>query len=416
MYRLLTVLLGFASLSPAAAGSNPVATSINSFGLDLHQRLAAGGGNLVVSPWSIESALAMTWAGAEGPTKTEMQTVLHLPADEAAVHAGFASLAADLSALARKSEERVLAAKKTGGPSTPLAITTANRLFGDQHYAFNAAFPALTEKFYGAPLEPVNFQKSAAAARDLINHWVSSQTQGRIPDLIPEGVIDRDTRLVLTNAVYLKAPWAEEFREEPDAPFFVNGSQPVNLPGLTQERFFGYLKIPGGAAVTIPYAESDLQLALFIPDGKNGLATVEKKLTPDLLAKTAEAAPREIILHFPRFKLEPGGVMLAEHLIAMGMPAAFDQPAGSADFSGIAPRKPDDYLAISKVIHQAFIAVDQHGTEAAAATAVIMAKRSIAAPGPTKPLEIRADRPFAFAIQHRPTGACLFLGRVTDPR
>ena len=416
MKHLLATLLGLATLAAAPAESGPVATSINTFGLELHRRLAAEGGNLVTSPWSIESALAMTWAGAANQTRAEMQTVLHLPPDGAAVHAGFAGLAADLAALAQKSQERVKTARKLGGPATPLEINTANRLFGDQHYPFEKPFLALTGKSYGAPLEPMNFRKSPEAARTRINGWVASQTKDRIPELIPGGVIDKDTRLVLANAIYLKAPWAEEFREEPNAPFFVNGTQPVQISGLVREGRFGYEKLPGGMAVTIPYADAGLQFVLFVPSAKDGLSALEKKLTPQLLAKTAQAEGRDILLHFPAFKLEPGRVMLSENLIAMGMPSAFNRPPGSADFSGIAPRKPDDYLCISQVIHQAFIAVDQHGTEAAAATAVLM-PRAVSAPMENpKPLEIRVDRPFAFAIQHQASGACLFLGRVTDPR
>lgn len=416
MKRLLTLLFGLTSLATATADPRVVATSINTFGLDLHRRLAVEGGNLVTSPWSIESALAMTWAGAANQTKTEMQTVLRLPEDEAAVHAGFASLAADLAALAQKSQDRVKAARKGGGPATALEINAANRLFGDRGYPFEKPFLSLTEKSYGAPLEALDFRKSPEAARLRINGWVASRTKDRIPELIPGGVIDKDTRLVLTNAIYLKAPWAEEFREEPNVPFFVNGTQAVKVAGLVREDRFGYQKLPGGAAVTIPYAGGGLQFVLFVPSAKDGLSSLEKKLTPELLAKTAQAEIRDILLHFPKFKLEPGRVLLSENLIAMGMPSAFNRPPGSADFSGIAPRKPDDYLCISQVIHQAFIAVDQHGTEAAAATAVVMPRVLSAPLEKPKPLEIRVDRPFAFAIQHQASGACLFLGRVTDPQ
>jgi serpin B len=414
MKYFLAALFSVAILGTTAA--EPIATSINSFGLDLHRRLAVEGGNLVISPWSIESALAMTYGGAGGQTRMEMQTVLRLPADKAAVHAGFANLAADLASLTAKSQESAKAVRKAGGSAMPLEIRTANRLFGDGRYAFETSFLNLTRKSYGAPLEIVNFRKAPDAARSRINNWVSSQTKDRIRDLIPAGSINRETRLVLTNAIYLKAAWAEKFREEADAPFFLNGSQPVKVPGLVLDKAFGYQKIPGGSAVTIPYDGGGLQFVLFVPNSRNGLAAMEKKLTPGILAAIAKAETRDIILHFPKFKLEPSAVQLADKLITMGMPTAFDQPVGSADFSGIAARKPDDYLAISKVIHKAFIAVDQHGTEAAAATAVVMMRKTAMAPPPQKQLEIRVDHPFAFAIQHKASGACLFLGRVTDPR
>lgn len=417
MKRLLPMIVSLAALASAPADSSAVATGINSFGLDLHRRLAAGGGNLVTSPWSISSALAMTYGGAAGGTKTEMRKVLHFPGADAAVHAGFAALAEDLDTMARTSQGRAEAAKRFGGPPTPLVIQTANRLFGDRHYPFEKPFLALTEKSYGAPLEVMDFQKDPDGARVHINGWVAGQTKDRIRDLIPAGVIDRGTRLVLTNSIHLKAAWAEEFREEPDAPFLVNGTQAVKVPGLMRQKRLGYTILPGGAAVNIPYHGGGLHFVLLVPDAAEGLAAMEKQITPEILTNIAGAVPRDIILHFPPFKLEPGRVMLADNLIAMGMPSAFDQPRGSADFSGIAPGKPDDYLCISHVIHQAFIAVDQHGTEAAAATAVVMPRANSVAPREKEPpLEIRVDRPFAFAIQHQATGACLFLGRVTDPR
>ncbi len=414
----LLAVLGTALLGtlPARADSNAAATSINTFGLDLHRRLAAGGGNLVTSPWSIETALAMTYAGAGGKTKEEMAKVLRFQGSDDAVHQGFAALAADLSKLQKESEELVKQAEQRGGPATPLQLHAANRLFGQQGYPFEKPFLELVDKIYGAPLELVDFEKSADQQRARINAWVEEQTKERIKDLIPAGVLDADTRLVLTNAVYLKAAWAEAFREVPDFEFHADGKTPAKVTGLSRTDSFGHATIPGGSVVTVPYAGGGLQFVLLVPDEKDGLAAMEKQLTPEVLAAAAKAVPREVALHFPKFKLEPDRVMLAEELIAMGMPTAFDQPQGSADFSVMASRKPDDYLFISHVIHKAFIAVDKNGTEAAAATAVVMA-RALAMPvEPPKPLEIRVDRPFAFAIQHVASGACLFLGRVSDPR
>lgn len=419
MKLTLTALLSAAAMAATSvkAGTATVAGSINAFGLDLHRRLAAKAGNLVTSPWSIQSALAITWAGAAGKTKEEMAKVLHFTGEDQAVHEGFAGLAADLQKLAEQSRKMVDKGKEHGGPATPLEINVANRLFGQAGYPFEAPFLKLTEKTYAAPLEQMDFAKKPGEQRLKINAWVEQQTKERIKDLIPPGIIDPDTRLVLTNAVYLKAAWAEAFSEEKDAPFHVNGDgKPVKVPGLVRTDDFGYARIPGGAAVTIPYAGGGLQFVLFVPDTKDGLAAMEQKLTPETLTAAAQAPSRKIWLHFPQFKLEPDRVMLAENLTAMGMPTAFDKPEGSADFSGIAPRQPNDYLYISQVIHKAFIAVDKNGTEAAAATAVVMPRALSAPPQPERPLEVRVDRPFAFAIQHTGSGACLFLGRVSDPR
>lgn len=414
----LPTFLGIALLATltARADSEAAATSINTFGLDLHRRLAAGGGNLVTSPWSIETALAMTYAGAGGKTKEEMAKVLHFQGSEDAVHQGFADLSADLAKLQKESAELVTQAKEHGGPSTPLELHAANRLFGQQDYPFEKPFLDLVDKIYGAPLELVDFEKSADKQRVRINTWVEDQTKERIKDLIPAGVLDSDTRLVLTNAVYLKAAWADAFREVPSFEFHADGKTPAKVTGLTRTDAFGHATIPGGSVVTVPYAGGGLQFVLLVPDEKDGLAAMEKQLTPEVLAAAAKAEPREVALYFPKFKLEPERVMLAEELIKMGMPTAFNKPPGSADFSVMAPRKPDDYLYISHVIHKAFIAVDKNGTEAAAATAVVMT-RALAMPvEPPKPLEVRIDRPFAFAIQHVASGACLFLGRVSDPR
>jgi serpin B len=418
MKTILTTLLGAATVatSPLHADTSTVAGSINAFGLDLHRRLAAGGGNVVTSPWSIETALAMTYAGAGGKTKEEMAKVLHFAGSDDAVHQGFADLAADLAALQEKSAEQVKQAKERGGPSTPLELHAANRLFGQQGYPFEKPFLDLVDKIYRAPLELVDFEKSAEKQRVRINTWVEEQTKERIKDLIPAGVLDADTRLVLTNAVYLKAAWAEAFREVPNFEFHADGTTAAKVTGLTRTDSFGHATIPGGSVVTVPYAGGGLQFVLLVPDEKDGLAAMEKQLTPEVLAAAAKAPPREVALHFPKFKLEPERVMLAEKLIEMGMPTAFDQPQGSADFSVMAPRKPDDYLYISHVIHKAFIAVDKDGTEAAAATAVVMTRALSMPVEPPKPLEVRVDRPFAFAIQHVASGACLFLGRVSDPR
>jgi serpin B len=416
--KAITTLLGTALVATlsARADSSAAATSINTFGLDLHRRLAATGGNLITSPWSIETALAMTYAGAGGKTKEEMAKVLHFAGSEDAVHQGFADLAADLAALQERSAEMVKQTKEHGGPATPLELHAANRLFGQQGYPFKRPFLDLVDKTYGAPLELVDFETAAEQQRAKINAWVEEQTKERIKDLIPAGVLDADTRLVLTNAVYLKAAWAAAFREVPDFEFHADGTTPAKVTGLTRTASFGHAEIPGGNVVTVPYAGGGLQFVLLVPEEKDGLATMEKQLTPEILAAAAKATPREVALHFPKFKLEPERVMLAEELIKMGMPTAFDQPRGSADFSVMAPRKPDDYLSISHVIHKAFIVVDKDGTEAAAATAVVMTRALSMPVERPKPLEVRIDRPFAFAIQHVASGACLFLGRVSDPR
>lgn len=417
MHPILTTMLGAASVTAcAAAGLQEAAVSINHFGADLHRRLAAEGGNLVTSPWSIQTAMAMTYAGASGETKAQMANVLKFPDDEAALHAGMAAITADLQEIARRSREQLNDPDRRGGPNTAIEINAANRLFGQDGYPFEKPFLETLRRTYAAPIESMDFIKAPEDSRVLINRWVEEQTRERIKDLIPPKLITDETRLVLANAVFMKAPWATEFREEPEAPFFVDGKDEVKVPGLRQKATYGHLKLPGGSVVAVPYSGGGLQFLLLVPDERDGLAAMEKSLTAEYFAEAAKAPTREIRLHFPKFKLEPERVLLSEALIGMGMPLAFDKPTGSADFSRMAPRKPDDYLCISEVVHKAFIAVDQYGTEAAAATAVAMIRATSMPVQPTEPLEIRVDRPFAFAIQHIGSGACLFLGRVTDPR
>jgi serpin B len=224
---------------------------------------------------------------------------------------------------------------------------------------------------------------------------------------------------VLANAIYLKAPWADPFSEgatKPE-PFRVRGKTPVDVPMMRKEdRHFGYAKMEGFAAVSVPYIGGELQFLVLVPDEVNGLHALESKLTADMLAQCAKLEERDVDLHLPKFKFEPPTMALAEKLEALGMKSAFNQPRGSANFDRMAPRKPDDYLYISQVFHKTFIAVDEKGTEAAAATAVAMMRATSAIIKKTEPIEVKVDRPFFYAIQHVPSGVCLFLGRVTDPR
>jgi len=176
------------------------------------------------------------------------------------------------------------------------------------------------------------------------------------------------------------------------------------------------MKRDGFTAVSLPYSGGELQFLVLLPDEVNGLRTIESKLTAGVLAQCAKLETRDVDLSLPKFKFEPPSIALAEKLEALGMKTAFDRPPGSANFDRMAPRRPNDYLYISQVFHKTFIAVDEKGTEAAAATAVAAAVGSAPRPPPPPPIEVKVDRPFLYAIQHVPSGVCLFLGRVTDPR
>jgi serpin B len=418
---LILQVLGalIAGMAYGATGFDLAATATNELAVDLHRQLAKGDENLCVSPYSIDSALAMTFAGADGQTRREMARVLHFPNDGDAIHASFASLRSSLEEMSQKTAKIAQDSRKNGGPSEPITLAIANRLFAQSGYDFRDAFLALVRKFYGAPFEIMDFGNDADGSRQQINKWVAAQTRDRIRDLIPQDGVTKDTRLVLANAIYLKAPWESEFSDAltKPKPFHIRGGSVVDVPTMRKGAAFGFAKREGFIAVSLPYVGNDLQFLVLLPDDVNGLRALESKLTASMLAECAKLETRqEVDLHLPKFKFEPPTIALAENLQALGMKGAFDIPRGSANFDGIAPRKPSDYLYISNVFHKTFIAVDEKGTEAAAATAVVMMRATAMAGPKPKPIEVRVDRPFVYAIQHVPSGVCLFLGRVTDPR
>jgi len=394
------------------------ATATNQLAVDLHRQLATADDNLCLSPYSIQSALAMTFGGADGDTHAEMARVLHFPNAGDAIHNSFASLQRSLEEISKKSATIADESKKSGGPSEPITLAIANRLFAQSGYKFRDSFRAFVKQYYGAPFEPLDFRNDSTSATKHINQWVTGQTRDRIRDLVPAGALNEMTRLVLANAIYLKAPWAKEFSgaATKPQPFHVRGGAPVDLPMMRKEdRNFGYAKRDGFTAVSIPYCGNELQFVVLLPDEVNGLHALESKLSAELLAQCAKLEPQDVDLSLPKFKFEPPTMTLGERLQALGMKTAFDQPTGSANFDRIAPRKPNDYLYLSQVFHKTFIAVDEKGTEAAAATAVVMMATS-AMVKRSPPIEVKVDRPFVYAIQHVPSGACLFLGRVADPR
>ena len=407
-----------AAMAHGATSFDLAAKATNELGVDLHRQLATGDENLCISPYSIDSALAMTFAGADGETRTEMARVLHFPND-ASVPASFSALQRSLEQMSAKTAELVKESKKFGGPSEPITLNIANRLFAQKGYHFREAFLSLVKQNFSGAFEPLDFVADPAGATQRINKWVADQTRDRIRDLIPGGALDKTTRLVLANALYLKAPWASEFSDNAThpEPFHVRAGTPVDVPMMRKtDKQFGYAKREGFTAVSLPYAGGDLQFLVLLPDDIDGLRGLESKLSGDMLAGCAKLEKRDVDLYLPKFKLEPPTITLAKQFEALGMKTAFDQPKGSANFDKIAPRTPDDYLYISQIFHKTFIAVDEKGTEAAAATAVAMLTATGLRSPPPPPIEVKVDRPFVYAIQHVPSGICLFLGRVTDPR
>jgi serpin B len=417
--KLVLINAAFASIGTLhAADFNLAANATNQLGVDLHRELAHGDENLCLSPYSIQSALAMTFAGADGKTKAEMARVLHYPNDGDAIHASFAALQGSLDEMTKKTAQIAEQSKKKSGPSEPITLSIANRLFAQSGHDFRDPFRDLVKKFYRAPFETLDFKTNPEAARAHINKWVADQTRDKIRNLIPFGGIRELTRLVLANAIYLKAPWASEFNDAmtKPKPFHVRGGASNDVPMMEQQKTLGYAKREGFTAVSVPYSGSELQFVILLPDEVNGLAKLESILNADILAQCAKLQPQDVDLELPKFKFEPPTIPLADNLKALGMKTAFDDPQGSANFDKMSPRRPDKYLAISNVFHKTFIAVDEKGTEAAAATAVVMMELTARREIPKEPINVKVDRPFVYAIQHVPSGACLFIGRVTDPR
>lgn len=384
---------------PAGDALTKLASSSNQLGFDLYGRARSAPGNVAISPASISAALAMTYGGARAETEAQMKRVLHLDGSRDSVTADWGNLSRALQA-----------------PGRPLKLRIANRLFGEKSIKFEQAFIDKTREAYAAPLEPTDFVNAFEPARGHINGWVEEQTEHRIKDLLPPNALDKLTRLVLVNAIYFLADWAEPFEKNAtyDSDFKVSGGAPKKTPMMHQGGKHRLAQEGGAKVLELPYKGGDASMLFILPDRADGLADLEAKLTSAKLdAWRAALAPQTVAVSLPRFEVSPTPSMsLGKDLEALGMPDAFDRK--KADFTGIAkPADERERLEIDKVFHKAFVKVDEKGTEAAAATAVVMAKGGGAPPAPA--LEFNADHPFVYAIVDNTTGLVLFLGRVVDP-
>lgn len=397
------------------------AHTLNALGIDLLREGTSKWNNALLSPYSLQTALAMAYAGADGETRREMAAVLHYPEDEAALHTSMARLRQALDSIAQETAKQAADTADSGSPSSPVELTTANRLFGQQGYEFRPAFLDLLANTYHAPLELVDYLQDAPGARMKINRWVEQQTRERIRDLIPPNALNEFSRLVLVNAAYLKAPWLDTFPKTSTRPktFTLWSGQRAEVDTMSNRSGrYGYAREDGFQVVTLPYTGGKIQFLVLLPDTASTLGILESQLNTELLVKASRARAQDVALELPRFKIEPPSMPLSRPLQKLGMKTAFDIPEGSADFDRMAPRRPpDDYLLISEVFHKTFLNLDESITEAAAATGVLMARPTSMAPERVpEPIRVKVNRPFLFAIQHRSSGACLFLGRVTDPR
>ena len=392
----LAMANGVAHLASSPADASSAGSAVNAFGLDLYARIRDEGGNMVISPASVAIALAMARAGARGATASEMDAVLHgLAADGRA--AWVASLDNALNDRSGSFDDQ------SGKPQT-VTLRVTNGSFVQQGLTLQPSYLDALAAQFGTGVELVDFKQAAEAARSLVNGWVSDQTEQRIKELLGQGTVDAMTRLILVNAIYLKAPWLTPFEVEATqpGPFLTSAGTSVTVPFMHSYGSLEYASGAGWQAVQLPYVGRQLAMLVIVPDS---LASFERQFdAAGLDAITGGLASREVDLSLPRFGTQTSA-SLGDLLAQLGMPSALD--ASTADFSGITTA---ERLFISAVVHQANIDVDEAGTEAAAATAVVMA----GAAAPSETVTLKVDRPFVFAVRDLETGAVLFLGRIVD--
>ena len=407
--RITMVMLGL--LTPALAQDRPpaeenatsakadvaaVARANNAFGCELYAKLRGREGNLFFSPASVHTALAMTYAGAAGRTADQMASTLHfeLPADR--LHKAFALLTNELNNPPKLGDD----------PAYQLVVS--NALWLQRGYPFKRSFTKLVKDSYGAGLNEVDYSPPERA-RKSINEWVEKATREKIKDLVPPGMLNELTRLVLTNAVYFKSDWADTFSEYATkaGPFQLAEGKTVNVPLMRKWTYVGYMETEDFQLADLPYKANVLSMTILLPRKADGLKALEERLSGKAIEEwIGKAEVTHVDLTLPRFKFT-SEFGLEKPLSQLGMVEAF--APGRADFSGMTTM---EKLFISAVLHKAFVAVDEKGTEAAAATAVVMKVTGM----PHEPkIVFRADRPFLFLIRHRPTGAVLFLGRLANP-
>jgi serpin B len=376
------------------------------FAFDLYAKLRKQEGNLFLSPFSISTALAMTSAGARGNTLDEMNAVLHLPKDP---HGQFGDLLKKINA--------------AEGKKRAYDLTTANAIWAQQGFPWRAEFTGLVNKNYGAGLMAADFITKPEAERQRINAWVEKETKDKIKALIPQGIIDALTRMVLTNAIYFKGNWASQFKKAltKNEPFHTDEGKKAEVPLMHQLGTYGYDEIdfslerkPGlemmMQVLELPYAGKELSMLVLLPRSGQ-MELLEQSLSSESLRLwTRRMREQKVNVYLPRFKVEMDQPFrLDPHLKALGMKDAFDDM--KADFFGMHTSK--ERLLITAVLHKAFVDVNEEGTEAAAATGVVVGLRSAA---PALPPVFKADHPFLFLIRDNASGSILFLGRYAGPK
>ncbi|MCK4752616.1 MAG: serpin family protein [Planctomycetes bacterium] len=391
---------GFSAAKPAEQrkpNTELITQANNKFATDLYAKLSTTKGNLFFSPYSISTALAMTYAGAKNDTAAQMAEALNFPTEPAMTkeqfHYNFGAVIKNLNSQGEKGN---------------YDLTIANALWGQAGYGFLDEYLELVKTNYDSQLNKVDFIKNTEAARLTINKWVEDKTNDKIKNLLQKGVLNNLTRLVLTNAIYFKGNWADQFKTErtKDQPFTLITGDKIDVPMMNRTEKFSYTEADSLQVLELPYVEDELSMIILLPKKDSSLAELENGLTSENLSTwMKQLIKREVIVAVPKFKME-SKFDLVPVLKSMGMKNAF---TGKADFSGMNGRKD---LAISAVVHKAYVDVNEEGTEAAAATGITM---SLTSAVPEAIPVFRADRPFVFLIRDNGTGSILFLGRVMNP-
>lgn len=395
----LALMLALCSLPGFAAAdstSKQLANTNTKFALDLYRILGKGNDNLIVSPYSISTALAMVYGGARGQTEAQLARALHFSLEQD-VHAAFLELQTSLNRIQTKGSVK---------------LHIANSLWPQRTYPFLDAYLELCRESYGVRISSVDYKTDAEAARKQINQWVEQKTASKIKDLLQSGSVSPLTRLVLVNAIYFKGNWALPFDAEQtrDDQFYPGPVEPIQAPMMRMKDDFRYGETPQLQVLELPYAGRDLSMLVLLPKTKTGLAKLEQSLNAENLQQwTQRLVSREVQAFLPKFKIE-SQFDLKSTLHALGVKDAFD--SRRADFSAMDGNS--NSLFIGTAVHKAFIEVNEEGTEAAAATAIAMRMTSIAPVRP-KPVVFKADHPFVYIIRHNHTKSILFMGKVTNP-
>ncbi|MBN1872314.1 MAG: serpin family protein [Candidatus Omnitrophica bacterium] len=370
-----------------------VVEGVNDFAFDLYAELKKEKGNIFLSPLSISTALTMTYAGSAGKTAEQMAAALHLPQTGEMLHATYSELLGGLNV-----DEK----------SRGYSLTLANALWGQAGYKFKDEFKRVMDRYYDAGFKELNF-KEEEKARGTINAWVEEITREKIKDLIPKGLLTPLTRLVLTNAIYFKGDWASQFDKNltKEGDFLLLDGKKSVAHMMHKNEDLRYAERESVKMVELPYAGNRLSMLIVLPKKNDGITEIEGMLTLSLLEEWIDnMSVKKVLLSMPRFKME-SEFFLGRTLQSLGMTDAFD--AQSADFTGITA-VPEEFF-IDEVIHKSFVDVNEEGTEAAAATGVVMKTLSM----PEERVIFTADHPFIFFIRDNVSGSILFIGRVADP-